>query len=326
MDNALLDIIEEIIEILEDDNYDAYVYNNNKFTFIDKYNNIDFEAKLSNNNYYFKDNISGISFMKTKKYIDDNTTMQQMLIQQEQENCYFAYLERNGYVSLVRVARIEGTDSLICNNMNVIGQPWDDISKYADECFETIDHLDDIEAIMFVPEEDNDITFTADMEDKEIKRKFGITDEEIDEEYAEDSVDDYEEDDYEYETNQIEENSESGLSDMFESNSIQDYETYIENKEQCEANGEKYDQNNDNLPMGGYSEAIEEYYSNYKLFVNKHEVDGQAKCRIIADCEAAVDEKAYQSGLFDAAVIELSAVLQALQKQKTSEKNNDIER
>lgn len=78
--------------------------------------------------------------------------------------------------------------------------------------------------------------------------------------------------------------------------------------------------------MGGYSEAIEEYYSNYKLFVNKHEVDGQAKCRIIADCEAAVDEKAYQSGLFDAAVIELSAVLQALQKQKTSEKNNDIER
>lgn len=69
MDNALLDIIEEIIEILEDDNYDAYVYNNNKFTFIDKYNNIDFEAKLSNNNYYFKDNISGISFMKTKNNV-----------------------------------------------------------------------------------------------------------------------------------------------------------------------------------------------------------------------------------------------------------------
>ena len=58
MENALLDIIEEIIEMLEEGNYDSYAYDNNRFHIIDRYNNIDFEAKLCNNNYYFKDNIS----------------------------------------------------------------------------------------------------------------------------------------------------------------------------------------------------------------------------------------------------------------------------
>ena len=51
------DMMKEIEEeMLEDEKYDSYVYDNNRFHIIDRYNNIDFEAKLSGNNYYFKDN------------------------------------------------------------------------------------------------------------------------------------------------------------------------------------------------------------------------------------------------------------------------------
>jgi len=87
MDNALLDIIEEITEMLEDEKYDSYVYDNNRFHIIDRYNNIDFEAKLGSNSYYFKDNISGLSYIKTKKFLNDKTTIQQILIQFEKEKC-----------------------------------------------------------------------------------------------------------------------------------------------------------------------------------------------------------------------------------------------
>ena len=234
MDNALLDIIEEIIEMLEDEKYDSYVYDNNRFHIIDRYNNIDFEAKLSGNNYYFKDNISGMSYIKTMKFLNDKTTIQQILIQLENEKCFYSCLERKGYVNLARVIRVEGEDSLVCGNLNILNHTWEEILEYADECFEDIDNMDKIKAIELTPEDSEEVQLLADMEDEKIENEFGYTD---DEEIDIDDDFDEENDDYEYEMNQIDENDQSGLFDIFEKNTIKDYETYIYNKEKSERNG-----------------------------------------------------------------------------------------
>lgn len=307
MNKALLDIIDEIIDSLENESFESFVYDNDKFYIVDKYNNIDFQAKLGNNNYYFRDNISGMSFMKVKKYINDNTSIQQILIQNEKEKCYYSYLERNGYIRLVRALRIEGNDSLVCNNFNVLNQSWKEIAKYADECFEDISNMDDIQATYIGVDVESDEELSE------------IEDDEYDEEYDD-------EDDYDYELDQIDENEKYGLSDVFEQNSIQAYQTYILAKEEYESKGEKYNQNKDRLPIGDYSEEIEDYYSSYQLWINKKEITGQAKCRIIADCEAAADENAFDSSMFDQAVINLKSVIEALQKQNIFDKNNGIEK
>ena len=341
MNNVLLEIIEEIIELFEDEKVKTYAYGNGKFHIIDKKNNIDFQAKLGNNNYYFKDNISGISFIKVKKYINSNTTIQQILIEENNENCYYSYLERDGYVSLVKAVRVEGEDSLVCNNFNVLNHTWEEIAEYADECFENIDNLNSINAVEFEQYEDYEKAI-AEMEDNEIYNAFGYEyetedeyddedeyeydyedeyedeyDDEYDDEYEYDNPDDYYDinDEYTYELKQIEDNERYGLSDVFEQNSIKDYETYIIRKEECEENGERYNQGEDHLPISEYSEAIDEYYSDYSLRINGNEIDGEAKVRIIADCEAAIDEKAFESNMFDYAAINLKSVIEAVQKR-----------
>lgn len=335
MNNVLLDIIDEIMDKLEENNYEAYTYTKKKFHIVDKNENIDFQAKLGNNNYYFKDNISGLSVIKTKKYIDDNTTIQQLLIEEDNEKCFYSYLERNGYVNLVRAIRVEGNDSLVCNNFNVLNHPWEEIKEYADSCFEDTNDMEDVQPVEFTPD-DEFLTKIAEQEDDSIKKEFYFDadeNEEDNEYYEEDNEyedvfedDDEEEYDDEYESEQLEENEKYGLSDLFENNTIHDYETYITRKQECEENGEKYNQKEDNLPIGNFSEAIEDYYSDYQLIINGREIDGQAKCRIIGDCEAAVDEKAFDSVDFDQAAINLMAVLTATQKESNTKKNDDYEK
>ena len=320
MNNVLLDIIEEIIELFEDEKVKSYAYNNGKLHIIDRKNNIDFQAKLSNNSYYFKDNISGMSFIKVKKYINSNTTIQQILIEENTEKCYYSYLERGGYVSLVRTIRVEGEDSLVCNNFNVLNHTWEEIAEYADECFENIDKSDSIN--IAEPEQDENYEDAiAEREDDAIYNVFGY--EEYDDEYEgeyednEDNLDEYYDidDEYTYELKQIEDNEKYGLSNVFEQNSIKDYETYIIKKEECAKNGERYDQRDDHLPISEYSEAINEYYSMYSLKINGKKIEGEAKVRIIADCEAAVDENAFESNTLDYGAACLKSVIDAVQKR-----------
>ena len=325
MNNALLDIIDEIMNLIEDEKVETYVYNNNKFTIIDKDNNIDFQARLGNNNYYFKDNISELSFIKVKKYIDDDTTIQQILIEEQGEKCYYSYLERDGFVSLISAFRVEGKSSLVCNNLNVLNKKWEDIVKYADVCFERVNPPEYEE---YDPDEDDEIEITH-MEDEEIERVFGVSredeyddsEDEYDDEYDDNMNDEFDsEGRFDYEFNQIEENEKYGLSNVFEQNKIKDYEQYIAKKQECEENSERYDQHFDKLPMSEYTEAIEDYYSKYTLKINGNDVDGEAKARIIADCEAAVDEKAYDSLMFDCASIGLKSILEAVYKKEENER------
>ena len=66
MEEELLGLIEKVLELMENDECKSYVYTKNRLHIIDKEENIDFEAKLSNNNYYFKDNINNNMYIFVK--------------------------------------------------------------------------------------------------------------------------------------------------------------------------------------------------------------------------------------------------------------------
>ncbi len=329
MNVALLDIIDEIIELLEDERIEAYIYDDKKFQVIDKDNNIDFIAKLSNNNYYFKDNISGMSFMKVKKYINDNTTIQQILIEEDKQKLYYSYLERDGYVNLVREVKFDGENSLVCNNFNVLNHSFSEIEEYADECFDNINGNDDIKEIKITLEGEEAEKFAeklAKMEDAEIERLFNY----ISESEHED----------------IDKNNILGKIEEFEKMekegySIDDYidaDEYVDEEDEYEVEyGDEYDDadendnenNNDNdndNQIDDYEQEIEEYYKDFQLTINEKQIEGEPKYKIIADCEGEVDEKAYDSTMFDHAAINLKAVLDSLQKQSDYHKKDDFEK
>ena len=64
MEEIIMNEIDVIIQMLEESEYDAYTFSDNKLHIIDKEKEIDFQAKLANNNYYFKDNIRDFLYMK----------------------------------------------------------------------------------------------------------------------------------------------------------------------------------------------------------------------------------------------------------------------
>lgn len=321
MGEVLIDIIDDVIISLEDGNYDAYAYDNQKFHMIDKENNIDFQARLGFNNYYFKNNISGITFMKVKKYIDDNTTIQQILIEEYDEKCYFSFLERDGNIKLVSAIRAEGDSSLVCKNMNVINQDWDAIKEYANDVFDIYTNLDEIEA-REVAEEDIGEDDQEENEENVQKMYNDVFYDDQDDEPEEDYNAEYPEDEdgleesnespekrYRYEFNQIEESRRYGLSDQFEKNTIDAYEEYVSSKAQ--------NRDDDEIPQEDL-EFVEEVYRNYEVLVNKRKVDGTAKYRIVSDCEVAIDMKSFDCVMYDNAVVRLKGVIEAVQKREES--------
>lgn len=153
MEERFIEIIEKIIELIESDKSKAYAYSNNKFHIIDKDNNIDFQAKLCNNNYYFKDNINNLTYIKTIKYLDSDTTIQQILLEEGNEKCYYSFLERDSYTSLARMIRVNNEESLVCTNTEIVNHTWKEILDYANTIFEPVfdgydfDNPDDMDNI-----------------------------------------------------------------------------------------------------------------------------------------------------------------------------------
>ena len=327
MEAVLIDIMKEIIDLVEEEKMDIYGYKNDKFYIIDRDNNIDFQAKLSPNNYYIKDNISEISIIKVKKYINKNTTVQQILIEDEDEKCFYSFIERDNYTKLVRAIRTDGKSQFVCNNLDVLNHSWKEIEGYADEIFEDREDMDDI------PTTKLEISEIAEglskLEDDIIKDAFGYG-EDYDNEYYEDYEEDYEEDlisdteeDYnkkfDYELKQIEENEKYGLSNIFENNRIQDYEKYyLKTKKEMTDDYEEATKE--------YTEALEGYYKGYQLIINGTVIEGKAKERIIADCEAAVEDKAFEFNKYDTIISEFKAVIDAVQRRDFPDDNDDLEK
>lgn len=140
MDNEFLDKIDEIIDMLEDNEYKSYLFKDNKFHIIDKEKDIDFTVKLGINNYYYKDNSLGLTYIFSKKYLNEDTTIQQILVEDKSEKCYYAFLERNNLVEFIRIVRKDEKGSFICDNNNLMKKNFKEIIDYANEVFEFEDN------------------------------------------------------------------------------------------------------------------------------------------------------------------------------------------
>lgn len=144
MEEKLASILEKITDLIESDNYKAYKFFANRLLFIDKDEKINMQVKLGHNNYYIKDNINNLTYIKTKKYLDDDTKLEQILMIDGTDKEYYSYIERDLYTSLARVIKTHGKDKIVCTNTNIADQNWKDILQYSYSIFE-FENDDDIE-------------------------------------------------------------------------------------------------------------------------------------------------------------------------------------
>ncbi|MBR3673086.1 MAG: hypothetical protein IKN65_02170 [Clostridia bacterium] len=143
MEERIVDTVDTIIKLIENDEFKVYKYDNKKFHIIDKEKNIDFQAKLANNNYYFRDNINNLTYIKTRKFLGRDFTVQQILVEDGTEKCYYSFLERDYQTSLISVVSTDEDMSLTCTNTEVVDHDWKDIMAYAKEIFEDIKDYSD---------------------------------------------------------------------------------------------------------------------------------------------------------------------------------------
>lgn len=304
MEDELIEIIEKVIALLEDDNYKVYQYSNNKFHIIDNEQKIDFEAKLCNNSYYFKDNINNLTYIKVKKYLDKNTTIQQIIMETESEKCYYSFLERSNYTSVVKAIRSRKDEILECTNTNVANKKWEDIIKYADSVFEFINSKptkEDIGLFQSYFESMLDIITDHEADENEF----------IDDEYLDDEEDYDNDDDYGFDDQDDEDGYDLDNPDEFD------------NEELGFDNADNSDSLNDDTESPEKSvlqKQFDDYYEKFELRINKEIIEGQRKSNLVASCEAAIDEICFDSITLDEAVNNIRVVLDSKVKKEELEK------
>ena len=319
MEDKLMGIIDKIIELLEDDNYKAYKFFCNKLLFIDKEHKINFQAKLANNNYFFKDNINNILYIKVKKYIDNNTAIQQILKDDGKEKSYYSFIERNNYTSLARVVKLRDKDILVYTNTEVMNKSFNDILKYADSVFEIGKYKPGkaemgefetyFEKLVDKTPKENEDTF-KNIEDA-IKKHIEEKNEYLDS-LKENNLDSTENED-EYEDDYEEEYEEE-----YEDEAEDDVHYY-----DTESDYDSFDVNNNNLDQpeeNGYIKGISDFYDKFTLYIGNLEIQDDEKIKMIADCEAEIDDVFFDSKMLDNEVIDLKAVIEAKMKKEELEK------
>ena len=124
--------IDEIVELLESEEDSLYTYDEDKkiFKIFDKKRNINLIAKLEKNNFYFKDNISGKVYILVKKYLNKNTTIQQILIDDASDRYYCMFAEKNNDIELIRVVEKMQDDVMSCTNTDLLNKNGDEIIEY----------------------------------------------------------------------------------------------------------------------------------------------------------------------------------------------------
>lgn len=158
--------VDQIIELLESGENSLYTYDEDKkiFKMLDKKRNINLTAKLEQDNFYFKDSISGKVYIFVKSHLNKNTTIQQILMNYGSDRYYCMYAEKNNELELMRVVEKTQNDIMICTNKDLDNKTKDEIIKYMNETDEY--------------EEDND---NPELQDEEEHNK--LSDEEILEEF-----------------------------------------------------------------------------------------------------------------------------------------------
>ncbi|MBR2786090.1 MAG: hypothetical protein IKD76_01070 [Clostridia bacterium] len=292
MEVNFFNTMDEIIERLEENDFETYAYNGNLFHIIDKNECIDFQIKFGINNYYIKDNENKKMYMFVKKYLDETTTVQTILYNNNNEQFYYSFLEKDGNIRMAKLIRKCGDEYLLCSNTELLGKTDTELLKYAYENLNSYEVEIDENGIV-VPEFNKD--------------------ELCNDEYGENYMEDYSEDDEENEEFIDEEDeeicnvSEDDLLENFEEITISEFVNSI--YEQAEEGSSKYykDKEKD-------LKLLSEFYAPYEVLVNGEEQEGLNKILIAQECELITELKYFSSIMMREVTNEVNIVLNEVQK------------
>lgn len=349
MEEELLGLIEKVLELMENDECKSYVYTKNRLHIIDKEENIDFEAKLSNNNYYFKDNINNNMYIFVKKYLNNNTTVQKILMDNGEEQFYYSFLERDTYLKMARLIRKQGNEYLICDNSDLMNKTDKQLLQYADQNLsaqgnigegepetpnrdetrkfimelqhaqeyfdmhnsdEDYSDIDDIDDYESYENEDGD---SYELDEDEFSALF---DEEFDEDFNEEYDEEYDEND-EFLDGDLIQDEPNAISAAFENKTIAEYKNEIDEQVKQSASKSQTDQKED-------LNILIDYYRPYKLMINGRPVEGRAKILMAGECDVIVEEKYFESVMMNEGASNLKMTIDAV--QKFLEENQELDK
>lgn len=164
--------IAEITNEIENNNNKGYIYNHNKFRYIDNSKKINFEMNITNNCLYLKDN--DFTYIYSEKELDDNTVVKQVILEDDTEKVYCSILERDGLWEIGRMYLKNEFDVVKIENSMVIGKSDEEIIDYADEIFADCDDEEDEYEYEEEYEADNDAKCDDEYEDEQENDFFGI--------------------------------------------------------------------------------------------------------------------------------------------------------
>lgn len=328
MEEELLKLIENVLELMENDECKSYTFNNNKLHIIDRDENIDFQAKLGNNSYYFRDNINNNTYIFVKKYLDNNTTVQKILMDNGEEQFYYSFIERDTFIKMARLIRKQGKEYIICDNTDLMNKSDQQLIQYADKNMST--QSSNEENIPDMPDREETRNFIKELQQAREYLDFHKDDEEypdIDniedfEEYYDEYEDDYEEEheqeygeDYDEEFDENDEfidgdlvaDEPNAISAAFENKTISEYKNEIDEQVKQSVAKKQTGQKEDlNILM--------DFYRPYKLVINGKQIEGRAKILMAGECEVIVEEKYFESVMMNEGASNLKMTIDAIQK------------
>lgn len=269
--------IDEIVELLESEEDSLYTYDEDKkiFKIFDKKRNINLIAKLEENNFYFKDNISGKVYILVKKYLNKNTTIQQILIDDASDRYYCMFAEKNNDIELIRVVEKMQDNVMSCTNTDLLNKNGDEIIEYMNETFCNKPYR------RVEIEDDGCVVY--------LEYKIGNSDE-YDNEQELDEYDEEQESD-EYAGQEYDEyDDEQEYDETIES---EEYNQYEENEENYENIEDEIDSEENNKLKD--EEILEQYFAPYKVRYNNEEIKGNEKQEIVLETETILDDCYYDS-------------------------------
>lgn len=281
--------VDKIVELLESGEDSLYTYDEDKkiFKMFDKKRDINLTAKLEKNNFYFKDDISGKVYIFVKKYLNKNTTIQQILMDNGSDRCYCMFVEKNNDLELIKMVEKVQDEIMTCTNTNIINKSKEEIIQYMSETINNniyiyIEH-EEIDEHEY--DEYNQETDEHNKENNEYNQEY----------------DEY--DEYNQETDELDNEQEDD-----EWGFDQEYDDEYDNDDIELQSEEEYNKlRNEKL--------IEEFFASYKVKYDNEEIEGKEKQEIVLETETVLDEYYYDSLTMNNVAEVLTETLKNMQKE-----------
>lgn len=316
MEDELLVLIEKVLELMENDECKSYVYSKNKFHIIDAAEDIDFEAKLGNNNYYFKDNINKKFYIFAKKYLDNNTTVQKILMDNGEDQFYYSFIERDTYIKLARLIRKHKDEYIICDNSSLMNKTDKQLLQYADQNLSS--QGNNAENELVTSDRDETRKFIIELQHaqeyfdshKDSEEDPDIEEDEFYNDYDDEYVDEFEDeflDDDEFLDGDLIPDEPNAISAAFENKTILEYQQEIDEQVKQSIKKQKTGQKED-------LNILVDYYKPYRIRINGKNIEGRAKILMAGECDVIVEEKYFESVMMNEGASNLKMTIDAIQK------------